>query len=82
MPSISILFRISQERNRFDLCCCFGLRDPSLGRELGQESYLYSLFKNFYSPFLLSEWIRPSIIVIFIGWLCASVGEGSTVCRL
>jgi hypothetical protein len=64
-----------QERNKFDLCCCCGLNEPSLGRELGSESFLYKFFKNCYSPFLLSEWIRPSIIVIFIGWLCASVGR-------
>jgi len=62
-----------QESKRFDLCCCFGLDDSSPERDVGQETYLYQLFKNVYSPFILSEWIRPSIIVIFVGWLCASV---------
>jgi len=44
--------------------------DPTLK---AKPSFWVILFKRFYSPFLLNKWVRPSVVVIFLGWLCASL---------
>ncbi len=33
----------------------------------------FRLFERFYAPFLFNEWVRPSVVVVFFGWLCASI---------
>jgi len=67
-----------QERNQLDALCCFRIR-PSSERPTGRESLLYRFFKSIYAPWVLSEWIRPCVMTIFVGWMCASVAMGSWV---
>jgi len=67
-----------QERNQLDALCCFTIR-PSTEKPVGQESLLYRFFKCIYAPWILSEWIRPCVMTIFVGWMCASVAMGSWV---
>ncbi|XP_013397957.1 Niemann-Pick C1 protein isoform X2 [Lingula anatina] len=59
-----------QENNRIDVACCV-----KVGKSIPpkQDSYLLACFKNYYAPFLMSDWVRPSVIVIFVGWCCASL---------
>lgn len=67
-----------QERNQLDALVCFSIR-PSQERPVGQEDLLYRFFKSIYAPWLLSDWIRPCVMTIFVGWTCASVAMGSWV---
>ncbi len=41
--------------------------------ETGGEGTLYRVFKVLYAPFLMKEWVRPLVVVIFFGWFCASL---------
>jgi len=67
-----------QERNQLDALCCFRIR-PSSEKPTGRESLLYRFFKCIYAPWILSEWIRPCVMTVFVGWMCASVAMGSWV---
>jgi len=44
--------------------------DPT---EKPPQSILVKLFSKYYAPILMHEWVRPSVIVVFLGWLCASI---------
>ncbi|XP_052763831.1 NPC intracellular cholesterol transporter 1-like isoform X1 [Mya arenaria] len=60
-----------QESNRFDMCCCLKL--PKKEKEEKSEGYLYYLVNNYYSHGLLCSWVRPIVIVVFVGWFLASI---------
>ena len=34
---------------------------------------IYNFFKHYYGPFLMKEWVRALVIIIFFGWACSSV---------
>nr|QWX95805.1 NPC intracellular cholesterol transporter-like protein [Strongyloides stercoralis] len=58
-----------QESGRPEIFCCQRLPvEP-----VNPESYMYSIFNKYYSPFLFSKPIRCAVIVIFFGWLCSSL---------
>ena len=38
-----------------------------------QEGILYRMFKNFYVPLVMQPAARATVIVAFLGWLCASL---------
>jgi len=69
-----------QEKNQLDALCCFRLR-PSERKPtaISISSCLYDFFKVFYAPTILSEWVRPVVMTVFVGWACASVAMGSWV---
>ena len=37
------------------------------------EGVLYKLFQHAYAPFILSKPMRAIVVVVFFGWLCASI---------
>lgn len=59
-----------QEHNRWDIACCVKSKSevPAETKPL-----LYKLFDLFYAPFLLRKWVKPAIIVGFVGWFCAAL---------
>ena len=58
-----------QQNAKYDCCCWYqGLKkDKASG-----EGILYKVFKHFYAPFLMNDWSRKSVFVIFLGLLCFS----------
>ncbi|KAL4217752.1 NPC intracellular cholesterol transporter 1 [Mactra antiquata] len=60
-----------QESNYFDVCCCVKL--PKAEKQKNTGGYLYWLVNNYYSHGLLCEWVRPLVMVVFVGWFLASV---------
>ena len=61
-----------QENNQWDVLCCVkgSKKDHTLS-----EGMLYKLFKYLYAPALMKKWVRASVVVIFFGWLCSSLGK-------
>ncbi|XP_072296982.1 NPC intracellular cholesterol transporter 1 [Eucyclogobius newberryi] len=59
-----------QEGNRLDMCCCVKLPE---GQETKTEGCLFRFFKKVYAPFVLSEWVRPIVVAVFVGMLSFSV---------
>ncbi|BFZ21461.1 hypothetical protein BsWGS_24500 [Bradybaena similaris] len=57
-----------QEANRIDVMCCEQL---SLEKRKPQKGLLYKLISDHYSHFLMKEWVRPVVMVLFVGWFCA-----------
>ncbi|CAG5121501.1 unnamed protein product [Candidula unifasciata] len=57
-----------QEANRVDVTCCV---QPSLGKRQPQKGLLYKFISDHYSHFLMKEWVRPTVMVLFVGWFCA-----------
>ena len=62
-----------QENNRWDVFCCKGASKKYTDTADANEGAMYKLFKHFYAPFLMKKWVRPSVVVIFFGWLCFSL---------
>ncbi|XP_042636184.1 NPC intracellular cholesterol transporter 1 [Orycteropus afer afer] len=61
-----------QEKNRLDILCCVRGADDGTSVQ-ASESCLFQLFKNFYSPLLLKDWMRPLVIAGFVGTLSFSI---------
>ena len=62
------------QSNRLDICCCVQVgkkSDPKDGA--AAEGALYKLFQDAYAPFILSKPMRAIVMVVFFGWLCASI---------
>ncbi|KAM9308837.1 NPC intracellular cholesterol transporter 1 [Gastrophryne carolinensis] len=60
------------EKDRLDILCCV----PGCRRSPGVEkpkSLLFLFFKKIYAPFLLSDWIRPIVVSVFVGMLSFSI---------
>jgi hypothetical protein len=55
---------------RFDIICCLKSKKDD---DSEYKSFLVRIFESFYAPFLMNKWVKPSVIVIFFGWLCVSV---------
>ena len=64
-----------ENNNKLDVACCVTaskkLSDPDT--DTPHESVLYKTFKYFYAPFVMNKFVRPTVITIFIGWLCFSL---------
>ncbi|XP_033726498.1 NPC intracellular cholesterol transporter 1-like isoform X1 [Pecten maximus] len=58
-----------QESNRYDMCCCVQL---PVEKSEKSEGWLFRVVKYYYSHFLLKEWVRPIVVVIFTGWMAVS----------
>ena len=59
-----------QEAKRFDIFCCF---QGSKKDTKEHVSVLYKVFEHFYAPFLLSKFVRPAVIILFLGFTCLSI---------
>ncbi|XP_062596314.1 NPC intracellular cholesterol transporter 1-like [Saccostrea cucullata] len=60
-----------QKDNRFDMCCFIKVSNQkSLDGNSG--GCLYKIVKDYYSHFLLKEWVRPIVITIFTFYFCLS----------
>ncbi|KAJ8322225.1 hypothetical protein KUTeg_000696 [Tegillarca granosa] len=59
-----------QQANRFDMCCC--IKDSNKEKLDVSEGCLYKVVKNYYSHFILKEWVRPIIMLVFVGYFCFS----------
>ncbi|KAK9506477.1 hypothetical protein O3M35_008412 [Rhynocoris fuscipes] len=68
--SLLALDTLRQSENRLDVICCFHASSKS---EPPPEGLLYRLFKSLYVPFLMNRLTRPTVMVIFFGWLCVSI---------
>jgi len=60
-----------QESKRFDMCCCIKL-PKSEKDETKDGGYLYWLVNNYYAHAIMESWVRPIVMVVFIGWFLAS----------
>ncbi|KAL3891661.1 hypothetical protein ACJMK2_003913 [Sinanodonta woodiana] len=60
-----------QETHRFDCCCC--VQQKIKEKVEKSDGFLFNIVKNYYSHFLMLEWVRPLIMLIFAGWFCASL---------
>lgn len=61
-----------EEKNRMDLCCCM----PSVEEENVQSccgaGILYTIVGEYYSHFIMMEWVRPIVMTFFVALACAS----------
>ena len=61
------------QNNRFDICCCVQVGKKNDNPKTAGQGLLYKAFENLYAPFLLSKPVRAIVVVVFFGWLCASI---------
>ncbi|XP_074056173.1 NPC intracellular cholesterol transporter 1-like [Macrotis lagotis] len=61
-----------QEKNKLDILCCVRITEDRTSPQ-PSESYLFQFFKNVFSPFLLKDWMRPTVITVFVGILSFSI---------
>ncbi|XP_064651766.1 NPC intracellular cholesterol transporter 1-like isoform X2 [Lineus longissimus] len=60
-----------QESNRYDVACCF--RENKKTDYVPTDGFLLNFFKKYYSRFLMADWVRATVMVIFTGWFCSCV---------
>ncbi|KAK7485656.1 hypothetical protein BaRGS_00023105, partial [Batillaria attramentaria] len=58
------------EENRLDMACC--VKGAKKDKSDKQEGLLFVIFRDCYTHFLMKEWVRPIVMVVFVGWFCAS----------
>lgn len=69
--SLLALDTVRQAENRYDIFCFIrGKRDDAVQ---AMEGALYKFFKLIYVPFLMQKTVRVVVMVVFFGWLCASI---------
>lgn len=69
--SLLSLDTVRQTENRYDILCFIrGKRDDTVQM---MEGALYKFFKVIYVPFLMRKNVRAIVMVVFFGWLCASI---------
>lgn len=73
--------------NRFDLFCCVRMsttpvateptndEDNDINQKQQQETHglLHRIFKKYYAPFVLNDYVRPVVIFLFFTWLAISI---------
>uniref|UniRef100_UPI00398E95F7 NPC intracellular cholesterol transporter 1 isoform X1 n=1 Tax=Pristiophorus japonicus TaxID=55135 RepID=UPI00398E95F7 len=60
-----------QESNRMDILCC--VKKEKKVDASNSEELLFKCFKRIYAPFLLTNWVRPVVISVFVGILSFSI---------
>lgn len=59
------------QANRQDVCCCI---KPGLAEKPEkQDGILFTIFRDCYTHFIMKEWVRPIVMVVFVFMFCASV---------
>jgi Niemann-Pick C1 protein len=58
---------------RVDMLCCLKLNIHESEINNNQKSFLYRYFRDIYTPFLLNDYVRASIIVIFVGFFFSCI---------
>ncbi|GFV70670.1 NPC intracellular cholesterol transporter 1 [Trichonephila clavipes] len=61
-----------EESSRLDICCCIKSSDSEIPSE--KIGCLYNIFDKFYAPFLMKDFVRCSVLLVFSAWLCLSIG--------
>lgn len=69
--SLLSLDAIRQAENRFDIFCF--IRGKKTDALPNAEGALYKFFKVLYVPFLMQRKVRIFVMIVFFGWLCASI---------
>lgn len=69
--SLLSLDAIRQAENRFDIFCF--VRGKKTDLVANMEGALYKFFKVLYVPFLMKKKVRVFVMIVFFGWLCASI---------
>ncbi|UYV80301.1 NPC1 [Cordylochernes scorpioides] len=59
-----------QEANRLDVLWCVRTEKKE---HYDRKGLLYKCIKNIYAPFLMKNWVRAVVLVVFFGWLCSSL---------
>lgn len=62
---------LRQEENRMDILCCVQCDKKSHFKH--SDGVLYRIFSNLYAPALLHRYVRPVVVIVFIGWACSSI---------
>ncbi|KAK9885215.1 hypothetical protein WA026_010720 [Henosepilachna vigintioctopunctata] len=70
--SLLALDTIRQSENRFDLCIFIKGSKKDVGMPQ-QEGLLYTFFKSVYTPFLMKKYVRMTVVIVFLGWVCSSL---------
>lgn len=62
-----------EQAKRIDILCCFKLKVNESEINNGQKSFLHRYFKDIYTPFLFNDYVRASVIIIFVGFFFACI---------
>ncbi|XP_070544727.1 NPC intracellular cholesterol transporter 1-like isoform X2 [Ptychodera flava] len=57
-----------QEAGRYDICCCI---PPQTKEQPEHKELLHSFMSKYFAPFLVNKWVRPIVIICFVGFFCA-----------
>ena len=61
-----------QEDQRLDILCC--VKANTKGKDTKKHvPVLFKIFQHFYGPFLLHKYVRPAVMIIFLGFTCLSI---------
>jgi Niemann-Pick C1 protein len=63
-----------EKAKRMDMFCCVkfqNLNESDLKN--GKKSFLHTWFKEIYTPFLLNNYVRASVIIVFVGFFFAFI---------
>ena len=61
-----------QEKRKFDILCCLGAGKKAK-KTKEHVPVLYKVFEHFYAPALLSSYVRPAVMILFLGFTCLSI---------
>lgn len=63
-----------EQSKRVDIACCIKLKIKDSDESLnGRKSFLHKFFKNVYTPLLFNNYVRATVIVVFVGFFFACV---------
>lgn len=62
------------ENNRWDVVCCVKGAKKSK-KDSGDSGICYDIFNSFYAPFILSDFMRVVICLLFVGVTCTSMSR-------
>ncbi|XP_046672378.1 NPC intracellular cholesterol transporter 1 isoform X2 [Homalodisca vitripennis] len=69
--SILALDTRRREEHRLDMLCW--LQSPIKEEKLPEEGTLYSFFRDWYAPCVLHRYVRPTVLLVFLAWVCLSL---------
>ncbi|XP_054158157.1 NPC intracellular cholesterol transporter 1-like [Oppia nitens] len=69
-----VLDTYRQLENRYELLCCLKYKkDRNSQNTTDQRGLLFRFFEDIYSPFLMKDYVRLPVVILFLGWLCTSI---------